>query len=234
MASRPDTSSFGPSPCWSGRLPRRARGRPSLCSSPSAISPTSSVSTDRRTSSSRPYPFRCLNVAPCVWPWSERTTISYGRGANRRARSIRPNCGSSFPQRLERVGPLEARVVSDLVVARERRVHGRAALHHVRQDAVDDQSRTTTHIAPEERVVAAPVPSRTTSRRLARAAARLEDDLPDEQDERACDVVAVGEESAVAGVRRLLRRDPAHREDDLVRLAGEQVAAARPSSERAD
>ena len=63
---------------------------------------------------------------------------------------------------------------------------------------------------------------------LARSAAvHLEHDLPEEQDERARDVEAVGEERAVAGIRLLLRGDAAHREDDLVRLAGQEVAAAR-------
>ena len=67
-----------------------------------------------------------------------------------------------------------------------------------------------------------------TSRRAARSAARpLEDDLPEEQDERARDVEAVGEERAVAGVRLLLGLDPADGEDHLLGLAREQVAAAR-------
>ncbi len=52
-----------------------------LCSSPPAIPDTSPFVSERSTSSSRPYPLRCLKVAPCVWPWSESTTISYGRGA---------------------------------------------------------------------------------------------------------------------------------------------------------
>ena len=42
-------------------------------------------------------------------------------------------------QRLERVGALEARVVGDLVVARERRVDGGPAAHHVGEHAGHDQ-----------------------------------------------------------------------------------------------
>ena len=58
-----------------------ARPTIELCSSPPAIPDTSPRASERSTSSSRPYPLRCLNVAPCVCPWSDRTTISYGRGA---------------------------------------------------------------------------------------------------------------------------------------------------------
>ncbi len=42
-------------------------------------------------------------------------------------------------ERLHRVRPLQAGVVGDLVVARERRVHRGAAFHHVVQHAVHDQ-----------------------------------------------------------------------------------------------
>ena len=54
----------------------------------------------------------------------------------------------------------------------------------------------------------------------------LQRDLPGEQRQRAGDVEAVGEEGAVAGVGALLGIDPADREDHLVGLAREQVAAA--------
>ena len=67
-----------------------------------------------------------------------------------------------------------------------------------------------------------------TSRRAARRrGADLEHDLPEEEDERPRDVEAVGEERAVAGVRLLLLGDAADGEDHLVRLAGQEVAAAR-------
>ena len=55
----------------------------------------------------------------------------------------------------------------------------------------------------------------------------LEDHLPEEEDERARDVVRVGEERTVAGVRPLLRLDPADGEDHVVGLAREEVPAAR-------
>ena len=54
----------------------------------------------------------------------------------------------------------------------------------------------------------------------------LQHHLPDEQDERARDVEAVRKEGAVAGVRSLLGVDPAHGQDHLVGIAGEQIAAA--------
>ena len=61
-------------------------------------------------------------------------------------------------QRLERVCALEPRVVRDLVVARERRVDGGPAAHHVREDAVDDQvADDHAHRAAQERVDAAAV-----------------------------------------------------------------------------
>ena len=65
--------------------------------------------------------------------------------------------------------------------------------------------------------------------RRARGRRQLEHDLPEEEDERARDVEAVGQEGAVAGVRLALRLGAAHREDHLLGLAGEQVAAARPA-----
>ena len=73
-------------------------------------------------------------------------------------------------QRLEGVRALEPRVVRDLVVARERRVDGRAAAHHVREDAVDDQvADDHAHRAAQERVDAAAVAAGRTSRRIARS-----------------------------------------------------------------
>src|SRR6185312_12748513 len=57
----------------------------------------------------------------------------------------------------------------------------------------------------------------------------LQDDLPEEQHERARDVEAVGQERAVARVRALLGVGPADREDRLVRLAREQVPATGPA-----
>ena len=66
-----------------------------------------------------------------------------------------------------------------------------------------------------------------TSRRFARTDGRhLEPDLPQEQDERARDVEAVGEEGAVAGVGLALGLGAADGEDDVLGLAREQVAAA--------
>ena len=63
----------------------------------------------------------------------------------------------------------------------------------------------------------------------------LEEDLPSEQDECARDVEPVGEERPIAGVRALLGLHAADREDDLLGLAREQVAAARAAvDEQAD
>ena len=60
----------------------------------------------------------------------------------------------------------------------------------------------------------------------------LEDDLPEEEDEHPRDVEAVREERPVARVGTLLGLDPAHGEDHRVRLAGEEVASARPTGEQ--
>ena len=66
-----------------------------------------------------------------------------------------------------------------------------------------------------------------TSRRIARRRRDpLEDDLESEEHERARHVVAVGEERPVPRVGLLLLLHPADGEDHVLRLAGEQVAAA--------
>ena len=134
-----------------------------------------------------------------------------------------------LPERLERVGALEAGVVRDLVVAREGRVHRGAAAHHVGEDAVDDQvAHDDAERGPHQRVDAAAVAawSHVAPRRPERRRP-FEQDLPREEDESPGDVEAVREERAIAGVRPLLGAHPAHGQDHLVRLAGEQVAAAR-------
>ena len=131
-------------------------------------------------------------------------------------------------ERLERVGPLETRVVSDLVVAREGRVHGGPAAHDVGQDTRDDQvahedAERATHQRVDASAVAARVDVPANRPQRGRP---LQDDFPAEQDERARGVVSVGEEAAVAGVRLLLRLHPAHGEDHVLGLAGKKVAAA--------
>ena len=61
-------------------------------------------------------------------------------------------------QCLQGVGALEARVVRDLVVAGEGRVHRGAPLHHVGEDAVDDQvAHDHAQGGPHERIQAAAV-----------------------------------------------------------------------------
>ena len=132
-------------------------------------------------------------------------------------------------QRLERVGALETGVMRDLVVARERRVDRGPALHHVLEDAVDDQvAHEHAERAAHQRVVAAAVTTRAHVAPLRAArGGDLEHDLPEEEDEDTRDVEAVREERPVARVRLLLLLHPAHREDAVVGLAREQVAAAR-------
>ena len=132
---------------------------------------------------------------------------------------------------LERVGALEARVVSDLVVACEGRIHGRAAAHHVAEDAEDDEvADDHAHRAAHERIDPAAVAARAhVAPARAHRRGDLQQDLPPEQHECARHVESVGEEGAVAGVGALLRLGAAHRQDRLLRLAGEQVAAARPA-----
>ena len=89
-------------------------------------------------------------------------------------------------QRLQRVGALEPGVVRDLVVAREGRVDRGAALHHVREDAVDDQvADDDAHRRAHERVDAAAVAARpNVAPALPGGGGDLEDDLPEEEHER--------------------------------------------------
>src|SRR4029079_13101660 len=54
----------------------------------------------------------------------------------------------------------------------------------------------------------------------------LEQDFPEEEDQRSRDVEPVREERAIAGIRALLGAHAADREEDFLGLAGEQVAAA--------
>ncbi len=131
-------------------------------------------------------------------------------------------------QRLERVGALEAGVVGDLVVAREGRVDRRSAPHEVGEHARDDQVADEHAESPSHQGVDAAAVAARPDVAADRAQRRrpLEEQLPHEEDERARDVVAVGEKRPVAGVRLLLGLHPADGEDHLVRLAGEEVAAA--------
>ncbi len=120
-------------------------------------------------------------------------------------------------------------MVRDLVVAREGRVDRGPPLHHVREDAVDDQvADDDAHRRAQERIDAAPVAARAdVAPALARGGDPLEDHLPPEEDERPRDVEAVGEEGAVAGVGAPLGLHPADGQDHVVGVAREEVAAAR-------
>ena len=124
-------------------------------------------------------------------------------------------------ERLHRVRALETAVVRDLVVAGERRVDRRAAAHQVGQDAVDDQiADDHAHRGTHERVRTAAVAARThVAARSLQRGRPLEDELPEEEHERACDVEPVREEPAVAGVRPLLLVDAADGQDHLLGLA---------------
>ena len=131
-------------------------------------------------------------------------------------------------QRLHRVGPLEAGVMSDLVVAGERRVDRRPPAHHVGEHAEHDQiahdhahCRAHQRVDPAAMAARAHVPAGRADRR-----GPFQQDLPEEQHERPCDVEPVCVERAVAGVRLLLLLEAADGEDYFIRLAGEQVPAA--------
>ena len=136
-----------------------------------------------------------------------------------------------LPQRFERVLAFEAGVVRDLVVAREGRVDRRPPLHHVAEDAVDNQvADDDAHRRPQERIGAAPMAARAdVTPTLLRSGDPLDDQLPGEEDERPRDVEAVREEGAVARVGRALGLHAADREDHVVGAAREEVAAARAS-----
>jgi hypothetical protein len=119
-------------------------------------------------------------------------------------------------------------VVGDLVVAREGGVHRGPAAHHVGQDGEDDEvADDHAHRRPHQRIAAAAVaawPHVATGG--AGRCRQLEHDLPEEEHEGARDVEPVGQEGPVARVRALVGLDAADREDRLVGLAREQVAAA--------
>ena len=132
-------------------------------------------------------------------------------------------------ERLERVGALEPRVVRDLVVAREGRVDRGPPFHHVLEHAVDDQvanedaeRRAHERVVPTAMAAWAHIATLRSARRC-----DLEDHLPEEEDEQAGHVEAVGEEAPVAGIRLLLRLQPADRQDHVVRLSRQEIAAAR-------
>ncbi len=120
-------------------------------------------------------------------------------------------------------------MVRHLVVARERGVDGGPALHHVLENAVDDQvAHEHTQRPAHQRVVATTMPARAHVAPLRPARGRdLERDLPEREHEHARRVEPVREERAVPGVRLLLRFHPADGEDHVVGLAGEEVPAAR-------
>ena len=141
---------------------------------------------------------------------------------------MRPNCWSSL-RSASRVSARSRPSGARPLVARERRVDGRAAAHHVREDAVDDQvADDDAHRAAQERVDAAPVAARLhVPADGAQRRSPLEHHLEREQDEGASDVEPVGEERPIAGVGVLLRLHAADGQDDLLGLAGEEVAAAR-------
>ena len=117
----------------------------------------------------------------------------------------------------------------DLVVARKRRVDRGTSLHHVLEDAEDDQvahehAQRTAH----QRVVAATVSAGPHVTALGTARGRdLERHLPEEEDEGPRHVEAVREKRPVPRVCLLLGVHPADREDHVVGLAREQIAAAR-------
>ena len=116
----------------------------------------------------------------------------------------------------------------NLVVARERRIDGGPAFHHVRENAVHDQvADEHAHRRAQKRIDPASVTARTDISTLCPGRrGQLEDHLPEEEDERPDDVEPVREERAVTGVRLLLGVHAADGQDHVVGFAGQQVAAA--------
>src|SRR4051812_39801926 len=117
------------------------------------------------------------------------------------------------------------------VLARERRGDGGPSAHHVAEDAEEDQiADHDAQRAAHERVGATPVAARpdvTPYRAYGRA--DLDQYLPPEQDECARDVESVREERSVARVRPAFGIRAADGQDRLLRLARQQVSAARPA-----
>ena len=124
----------------------------------------------------------------------------------------------------------------DLVVAGERRVDGRHAAVHVLQHRERHQvAHEDAHHGAQERIAAAAVAARLhVAPPLARGGDQLEHDLPREQHDGAGDVRAVGQERAVAGVRRPLLGEPADGHQGALGLARQQVAAARSAGDEPD
>ena len=157
--------------------------------------------------------------------------ISYGRGAYRHARSILRELLIELAQGLERVGPLEAGVVGDLVVAGEGRVDRRPALHQVREHAEHDQvADDDAHRSAYERIDPTAMATRSDiAANGSEGGDPLEDDLPEHEHQRASHVVPVREERAVARVRTLLGLHAAHGEDHVLGLAREEIPPTRAS-----
>ena len=134
-------------------------------------------------------------------------------------------------QRLECVGALEARVMCDLVVTRERGVHDWAALHHVLQDAEDDQvAHDHAERAAHQWVDAATMATRDDlAAPLPTSGHEFKTDLPEEQDQRLRGVGDAGEERAVARVGLRLGVHATDGQDAVVGTTRQQVAAARPA-----
>ena len=132
-------------------------------------------------------------------------------------------------QSLERVRPLEPRMVRDLVVARKRRVDRRPSLHEIGEHTEDDQvADDHAHRPAHERIDATSMPPRThVATDRATSCNPLENDLPQEQNECAGHVLPVREERPVARVRPLFGFDAADGEDHVLGLTRQEVPAAR-------
>ena len=142
---------------------------------------------------------------------------------------MRPNCWSSLRSASSVSDAFEPGVVRDLVVARERRVHGWAPLHHVGEHAVDDHvAHDHAERCAQERVLATSVAPRTHVAPFRAGRGRpLEDHFPAEENESPHDVETVRQKRPVTGIRMLLRVDPADGEDHVIGFSGQEVAAAR-------
>ena len=129
----------------------------------------------------------------------------------------------------ERVVPLDAGVVGDLVVGEEGRVDRRAAGEHVADDRGDLQvALDDGPPGADERVgAAAGDPRPDVVANLAAGGAALADDLGEDEDERAGDRVGTGEvRRVVAADRPAAAQRRAHRQHRVRRVAGEDVGAA--------
>ena len=207
--------------------PRRRLGVPASASpSPDAAAPHSSA-----TNAASVWPVRCSNVAPCVWPWSDKHDDLVRPRRPRRGALDASHVAVEVTQHGQGVDPFWPRVVGDLVVAEHVDVDRGAPLAHVvdhtlhRHVAGDhrrERAQQGVHPAPLDARLDTPAP-------LPARRQPLPADLDDRRDQRPHRLAGTREvpEVAGSGAALLALTGAAHRQHGPLGIAGEQVAVAR-------